>query len=290
VNRAIAERIRDSAAVLLDLDGTLALGDKQSEGYRPLPGALELLAHLRRAGTPFAIFTNGTHHTPRAYVQMLRRAGFDIEESAMLTPAVVAADYFSRKRYRRVLVLGVQGVSQPLIDAGIAIARPGDDEAGIDAAFVGWHPDFALADIESACRVAWAGAPLYAASLAPFFATRGGKTIGVSSAICAAIRNVTGQRVTVLGKPSLLALRVAARRLGVKVESLLVVGDDPLLEIAMARAGHACAVGVTTGLADAGAFAALRVESNAHLVLDGIADLLPYVSRETPRPSGTTRS
>ena len=87
---------------------------------------------------------------------MLRRAGFDLEESAMLTPSVVAAEFFARKRYRRVLVLGVQGVSQPLIDAGVAVVRPGDDEADIDATFVGWHPEFALRDIEAACRVAWA--------------------------------------------------------------------------------------------------------------------------------------
>ncbi len=265
--------------VVFDLDGTLALGDEQSEGYRPLPGALETIAEMRRSGTPFAIFTNGTHHTPRAYVQMLRRAGFELEESAMLTPSVVAAEFFARKRYRRVLVLGVQGVSQPLIDAGVAVARPGDDEADIDATFVGWHPEFALRDIEAACRVAWAGAPLYTASSAPFFATRRGKTVGISGAICAAIRSVTRQRVTVLGKPSLVALRVAARRIGVAPERLVVVGDDPHLEIAMARAAGARAVGVTTGLAGRDAFAALPPERSAHLVIDGIGDLLPYLRR-----------
>ncbi len=265
--------------VVFDLDGTLALGDAQSEGYRALPGAVESIAELRRSGTPFAIFTNGTHHTPRAYVQMLRRAGFNLDESAMLTPSVVAAEFFARKRYRRVLVLGVQGVSQPLIDAGVAVARPGDDETGIDATFVGWHPEFALRDIEAACRVAWAGAPLYTASSAPYFATRSGRTVGISGAICAAIRSVTRQRVIVLGKPSLVALRVAARRLGVPPEHLVVIGDDPQLEIAMARAAGARAIGVTTGLAGRDAFGALPPERSAHLVVDGIAELLPYFRR-----------
>lgn len=276
---AFAARIAGAAGVVFDLDGTLALGDAQSEGYRPLPGALEAIAELRRSDTPFAIFTNGTHHTPRAYVQMLRRAGFDLDEFAMLTPSVVAAEFFARKRYRRVLVLGVQGVSQPLIDAGVSVARPGDDEAGIDATFVGWHPEFALRDIEAACRVAWAGAPLYTASSAPFFATRGGRTLGISGVICAAIRSVTRQRVTVLGKPSLVAIRVAARRLGVAPERLVVIGDDPHLEIAMARAAGACAVGVTTGLAGRDDFEALPAEQSAHLVVDGIADLLPHFRR-----------
>jgi len=280
----IVKRIADSGGVLFDLDGTLALGDQDSRSYRALPGAVELLSKLRREGRPFAIFTNGTHHTPLAYVQMLRRAGFAIEESSLLTPSVVAAELFRRKGYRRVLVLGVQGVSQPLVDAGLAVVRPGDGETGVEATFVGWHPDFGLRDIEAACRAGWAGAPLYTASAAPFFATRAGKTVGISGAICAAIRSVTGARVTVLGKPSLLALRAASRRLGVVPARMVVVGDDPTLEVAMARAGGACAVGVKTGLGAENAFAALASHRSAHL------DLSAYFPNLTGGRRGTGKA
>ncbi len=262
--------------VVFDLDGTLALGDKQSDGYRPLPGALDALATLRSAGRPFAIFTNGTNHTPADYVRKLGAAGFDLGDAAMLTPAVVAAELFATKRFRRVLVLGVAGVSQPLVDAGIEVVRPGEDgaETDVDAILVGWHPHCVWRDIEAACRLGWTGTPLFAASTAPFFATRGGRTVGISGPICAAIKSVTRQRVTVVGKPSLAALRVAARRVGVAPRDLLVVGDDPGLEIAMARAGGAYAIGVTTGLAGRDAFAALPAGRRPHLVVDAVADLV----------------
>ncbi len=272
-------RLARAHGIVFDLDGTLALGDRQSEGYRPLPGALELLEKVAAEGRPFAIFTNGTHHTPRAYVEMLSRAGFSIDERAMLTPAVVAADFFARKKFKRVLVLGVEGVSQPIVDAGVEVVRPGGDDERSEATFVGWHPAFALRDIEAACRVAWAGGGLYTASDVPFFATSAGKAIGVSGAICAAIRSVTRQRVNVLGKPSLAALRMAARRLGVSPDRLVVVGDDPLLEVAMARAGGACAVGVLSGLATAESFASLPPEREAHFVAKGVADLLPFFEK-----------
>ena len=53
------------------------------------------------------------------------------------------------------------------------------------------------------------------------------------------IRSITGCRVEVVGKPSLHALRSAARRLGARPAQLAVVGDDPVLEIPMAhRAGR----------------------------------------------------
>jgi NagD protein len=275
----LEDRLARAEGLLFDLDGTLALGDRDSEGYRALPGALELLERIAADGRPFAIFTNGTHHTPRAYVEMLRRAGFSIDERAMLTPAVVAADFFARKKFERVLVLGVEGVSQPIVDAGVEVVRPGGDDERADATFVGWHPAFALRDIDAACRVAWAGGGLYTASSAPFFATRSGKAIGVSGAICAAIHSVTRQRVNVLGKPSLAALRMAARRLGVRPDRLLVVGDDPLLEVAMARAGGASAVGVLSGLATAESFANLPPEREAHFVANGVADLLPFFGK-----------
>ena len=49
------------------------------------------------------------------------------------------------------------------------------------------------------------------------------------------------------GKPSVHALRFVARRLGVPMRQVAVVGDDPLVEMLMARRGGATALAVTTG-------------------------------------------
>ncbi len=50
------------------------------------------------------------------------------------------------------------------------------------------------------------------------------------------------------GKPSLHALRFVARRLGLRRCDLGIVGDDPSVEIIMARRGGAKAFAVTTGV------------------------------------------
>ena len=50
------------------------------------------------------------------------------------------------------------------------------------------------------------------------------------------------------GKPSLHALRFIAKKLGVPAREVGVVGDDPAVEIIMARRGGATAFGVTTGV------------------------------------------
>jgi NagD protein len=277
---AVRERLRAAQGFVFDLDGTLALSDRRSHGYVPLPGSIDLLRTLRERGCRVVILTNGTVHTPSAYVEMLDHAGIEIAERDMLTPAVIAAQVLVEKGHRRVLVLGGEGVSQPLVDAGLVAILPGDADPRVDAVFVGWHSSVTFPDLEAACNAVWSGAPVYSASDAPFFATSAGRTIGVSRAICAAIASVTGKRSRVVGKPSSSAMRVCAARLGTPARQIAVVGDDPLLEVRMARAGGALAIGVCTGLTDAAGFAALPPGRQADATFAGVADLLDTMLRK----------
>jgi ribonucleotide monophosphatase NagD (HAD superfamily) len=88
------------------------------------------------------------------------------------------------------------------------------------------------------------------------------------------IRSVTGCRLTVTGKPSLTALRSAAARLSVPTGDLVVVGDDPLLEVPMAHRGHSLAVAVQTGLSGPDAYDHLPAGQRPHLHLSGVDELL----------------
>jgi NagD protein len=246
--RKIAARLSRAKGFVLDLDGTMVLGDSRNKGLKPLPGSLDFLAHLRERNTPFVLFTNGTVRTPLAYVDELAHAGIRVSADEIMTPASVAAAVLAAKGYRRIMVLGGDGVSGPLADAGLEIVRP-PVWRNVDAIFVGWFREFGMPDIETACEAAWAGAPVFAASLVPYFATAGGRTLGTSCAIAGAIQKITGVRAKALGKPAAEAMRIAARRLGAAAKDLVVIGDDPDLEIPMALKAGALAIGVTTGIA-----------------------------------------
>jgi NagD protein len=76
------------------------------------------------------------------------------------------------------------------------------------------------------------------------------------------------------GKPSLHALRYVARKLGVPRTAVGVVGDDPVVEIMMARRGGAVAMAVTTGVTDAAMWAAERGTRRPDWVLKSLTDLL----------------
>lgn len=273
----VRERLASVRGYLFDLDGTLVLGDKHNKGLEGLPGAAELLGLLDSRGVAFGALTNGTARPPERQRIELEKAGLQIPEERIMTPATVAADYFTDEGYKTILVLGVEGVWKPLSDAGLEVIRPteGGDPESADAVFVGWYREIRMDEVEAACNAVWNGAGLYAASLVPFFATRTGRALGSSRAIAAMITSITGCDATALGKPSPHALRSAARRLGCKPEEMVVVGDDPELEVRMALEGGALAVAVHTGIADASATA--ESEFKADLSLPGVADLLELI-------------
>ena len=264
---------------VFDVDGTLALADKQLSGYQPLPGARELLALLRQREIPYVGFTNGSAKTPAQLSQALTHIGIEIDELHMLTPVSVALDLFKRRGYKRVLVLGGEGVWKPLVDAGFDVVRAPERADDADAVLIGWYPGFVLADLDAACRAVWAGAALYTVSKAAYLASREGRTLGVSGALAAAIRSVTGKNAVVVGKPSAQALACATTRLGgVKPAQMAIVGDDISLENAMALRGGAFSVGVHTGLSSAADFAELPPQRRPHLSLTGVDRLLEMLT------------
>lgn len=260
---------------MFDLDGTLVLGDRTGKSYDVLPGAIEVLSHLRDRGVPWLVLTNGSGHPPAQQAARLRSFGLPIEDSQMFTPSSVTAEVFARAGIRRVLVLGTPGVGHVLKEQGISITFTGEiDCEKVDAVYIGWHPHCGMPDIEAACNAIWNGARLYVASDVPFFASRSGRTIGYSYAINGAVRRMTRVRAIVTGKPSLHALRFVARRLGVKVHEVGVVGDDPEVEMWMARRGGAIGFGVCTGTTTRAQWLKQPLLRRPHHVIQGVYELL----------------
>jgi 4-nitrophenyl phosphatase len=272
-DRELLARLRDVRGFVFDMDGTLVLGDRHNHGLRPLPGAVEITSWAAGRGLPFVVFTNGTNRTPARFAAILREIGFGLPDEAMMTPASSAVRVFTRRGYQRVMVLGGPGLTEPLREAGLEVVPPAPGTPA-DAVLAGWFPEFTMPALEAACQAVWGGAKLYSCSETPFFAVAGGRALGTSRAISAMIRSLTGCGLRVVGKPSLDALRSAADRLGARPAQLAVVGDDPALEVPMARRGGSLAIAVGTGLGSAASYDGLSASRRPHLTVSGVDELL----------------
>jgi 4-nitrophenyl phosphatase len=260
---------------MFDLDGTLVLGDRSGKSYDVLPGAIEVLTRLRERGVPYVVLTNGSAQVPAQQAAKLRSFGLPVNDDQMFTPSSVTAGVLTRRGVKRTLVLGSPGVGHVLKESGIDITFTGEPECErVDAVYIGWHPDCGMKDIEAACNAIWNGAKLYVASDVPFFASRHGRMIGYSYAITAAVRRMTRAPAIITGKPSLYALRFVARQLGVKMEQVGVVGDDPTVEMQMARRGKATGIGVCTGTTKREQWKKQPPNKRPHHVIEGVFELL----------------
>ncbi len=269
--------VRQASGFIFDMDGTIALGDAASGGHKALPYALETIAAVKAAGIPLRVFTNGTAKPPAAYAASLRAAGFDVADHEMMTPSTSAALWLKRNGLNRVRVLGNAGCAAPLAELGLEVIGASEPASGVDAVYTGWHREFAFPDLEAACGDIWAGAKLVTASNVPFFATATGRAIGASFPINAMIKSLTAKRALVLGKPSRISFVEAARAMGLKPKDhprVIIVGDDPALELRMASNVGAVSIGLTTGMLTREMLPGLAPAERPDVLLDTLSPLL----------------
>ena len=80
---------------VLDMDGTVYLGEKA------IPGAVEFISELNRRGIKYRFLTNNSSNRRDAYSARLKRLGFDVEPSSVLTSTVATIRYIPLCRPKR---------------------------------------------------------------------------------------------------------------------------------------------------------------------------------------------
>ncbi len=263
-------------AAVFDIDGTLALMNKEAGTFTALPGAIDLIAQCERAGISVVAYTNGTFFPPAHYHPLLADAGIHIKDGQILTPAAVAAQALALKGYRKIMVMGGDGTRVPVADSGIEIVDPTADAPSVDAVLLGYTRDFGATELEAVVQAVWDGAHPYAGSVAPYFASSKGRMLGISGAIAAALENATDTKVTVFGKPAVAGLDVVTTLTGAQAQEMVVIGDDPKLEIRMGRKAGCTCIGVTTGIANSDTFHSFPENERAHLVVENLTDLITH--------------
>jgi HAD superfamily hydrolase (TIGR01450 family) len=274
--RSAIARLRRAQGLLLDLDGCLVLREN-SEGAagRPLPGATALLAELRAQDLPFVCCTNASGQPPELYAATMRAAGLPIRDHELITPATVAADHLRRTAPdATVMVLGGEGVTRPLASAGIAVVSPTDPGTRADAVLVGPISELTGRAIQVAADAIRGGADFMVTSYVPLIAKQAGHVASVSAAVAAGLAHVTGATPTVLGKPSTLVMEAVCSRLTLAAGDIVVVGDDPGLEVELGRRSGSLTVLVLTGIATADDLPGLPASQQPQLVLSDLVELV----------------
>jgi 4-nitrophenyl phosphatase len=258
------------AAYVLDLDGTVYLGDDL------LPGAARLVGALRAHGAAVRFVSNNPTRAPRDYAGKLAALGLEtpVEEIVNTT---IATTRWLRAHHPGAVVFPI--AEAPLVDAlAQAGIRMSDDPAEIDVVVASYDRGFHYGKLQIAFDAIWfhRRAILVATNPDPFCPLPGGRGEPDCAAVTAAIEACTQTaRAATLGKPDPAMLEAALAGLDVAPEDCLVVGDRLSTDIRMGLdAGMPTAL-VLTGETTADALEGIDPRDAPAFVLARIDELLP---------------
>jgi HAD superfamily hydrolase (TIGR01458 family) len=225
------------AAILLDIDGVLAVSGK------PIPGAASAVAELRRAGHRLRFVTNDTRHSAAELADGLRAAGFELDDDELQTTPRAAARALAGKR---VLALTMSGIVDDLDGLQLvgmnadAVLVGGCDE-GEEASRV-----FSYLNLLRAFHELKGGADLYCLHRNRWWQTAEGQRLD-AGAFVAGLEYAAEVEATVLGKPSPQYFAAALEALDADPELTWMVGDDIEEDVIGAQAHGMKTVLVRTG-------------------------------------------
>ncbi len=258
--------LRSIRHFVLDLDGTLYLGDTVFDCTRPF------LATLREFDLGCTFLTNNSSCSQRDYLQKLGGMGIaatsaDIETSAGQTIAYLRS---RQPMVERVYVLGTPALRGELSAHGLLDCAGLDDEP--DAVVVGFDRSLTY---DRLCRAAYwidRGKP-WIATHKDLVCPSSEPTVLVDcGALTACLRAATGRDPeAVLGKPDPRVLQGIAARHHLTTDQLAMVGDRLYTDVQMAQTAGALAVLVLSGETDANR--AAELSPPADLVVDHVGEL-----------------
>ncbi|MGH7535390.1 MAG: TIGR01458 family HAD-type hydrolase [Gemmatimonadales bacterium] len=213
----------DPTAYLLDLDGTLYT----SGGA--IPGAVEAIDRLRRAGAPFRLVTNTTSRSRGMLVERLRHYGFTVGEPDILTATLAGAELARSDGLLRVAPFVPKPALTDLTGLELVGGTSGRSAAsgGPAAVIVGDLGDrWTYGLLQEAFDYVMAGARLIALSRDRYW-LRDGRLALDAGPFVAALEYASGGTAVVAGKPSQIFFLAGLRSLGVTDPgSVAMVGDD----------------------------------------------------------------
>ena len=222
--------------VLLDLDGTVYLGDK------PICGAVEAVEKLKQK-YKVLFLTNNSSLSCTSYAKKLGALGFAAKEEDIYTSGCAAAEFLVKERSsRRVFVLGTTALRESLKTSGVKVVNK-----NAEIVLVGYDTALTYKRLELACDFIRSGAEYFITHPDINCPKQNGYKPDVGSFI-KLIEASTGRFPSeVFGKPSGALSRSVCSALKLNPNEIAMVGDRIATDLAFGVNNGHIAFAVLTG-------------------------------------------
>ena len=216
--------LRQKKLFLLDMDGTIYLGDTLFDG------TLDFLSRVRERGGKYLFVTNNSSRSVSAYVDRLAGMGIASTADDFLT-SVDALIWYLRGKYDDALIyaFGTRTFREQLAEAGFPVTDKLED--GISLLVCGFDTELTFQKLEDACILLGRGVDFVATNPDWVCPTSYGSVPDCGS-VCEMLFRATGRRPKVIGKPEPEMALLSMERYGYYRAETILIGDRIYTDIA----------------------------------------------------------
>lgn len=210
----VLQDIKSKAGFIIDMDGVIY------HGNRLLPGVSDFVNWLEASGKKYLFLTNSSERTTKELHEKLKRLGINVSEEHFYTSALATASFLAGQTPNgSAFIIGDAGLINALYSVGYSV-----NNVNPDYVIVGDTHSYSFEKIEMAVNLVIKGAKLIGTNSD----ISGPVESGISpstKALIAPIEIVTGKKAYFVGKPNPLMMRIALKKLGIRREDAIVIGD-----------------------------------------------------------------
>lgn len=239
------DRLINTRLFLLDMDGTLYLGDDV------FPGAVDFIHSITETGRSFIYLTNNSSRAGTDYITRLRRLGFPCEAENVFTSGMATGEYLNQNHPgAKVYLAGTKAFYRELKSYGIDLVNDENghtDVMDVDVVVQGFDTELVYEKLDLACHFLRRGATFIAANPDWVCPMPANEVLPDCGSICALLTASSGVKPNYIGKPNRNMIDVISKMTGIPNEQICAVGDRLYTDIAVAKNAGSVSVCVLSG-------------------------------------------
>ena len=260
--------LNDINVYLLDMDGTIYLGDEL------IDGAKEFLSRIKERDKRYIFLTNNSSKNKKTYVEKLNRLGVDATEEEVFTSGEATTMYLNKqKKGARIYLLGTEALEEEFIKAGFVLEK--ERHKDIDYVVLGFDTTLTYEKLWGACEYISEGVE-YIATHPDFNCPLADeKFMPDAGAMAAFIEASTGKTPKVIGKPNSEVIESIASKYGLSKQDMAMVGDRLYTDIQTGQNAGIVSVLVYSGETKEEDYK--NSEIRADYVFNSVNDIINYL-------------
>ncbi len=217
--------LKDKKLFLLDMDGTIYLGDKLFDGVT------EFLEKIKKEGGRYVFITNNSSRSVKDYVKKLQKMGIAVTEEEFFTSTQAAVLIFKEKFGKELIFAqGTKSFIKELKKNGLNVTTEYTREA--KAILVGYDTELTSKKMSVTCQMLTDfDLPYYAANPDWVCPVSFGYVPDCGS-MCFGYEKATGKAPIYIGKPQPTMVFEVMKKFGYEPKDTLVIGDRVYTDIA----------------------------------------------------------